>query len=40
MNALYQQMTAIDVQLYTEESKRNNIKEEIRQAEVDEDNLR
>jgi hypothetical protein len=40
MNALYQKLAEIDVRLYTEERKRNDLYEEIRQAEVDRDNLR
>ncbi|KAI6191915.1 hypothetical protein M3Y97_00279500 [Aphelenchoides bicaudatus] len=40
MNALYQALAEIDVKLYKEETKRNDLHEEIRQAEVDRDNLR
>lgn len=40
MNLLYQKLAELDVQLYKEESKRNNLYEDIRQAEVDRDNLR
>jgi chromosome segregation ATPase len=40
MNDLYQKLVEMDMQLFQEETNRNNIHEAIRQAEVDEDNLR
>ncbi|KAI6226437.1 hypothetical protein M3Y99_01294100 [Aphelenchoides fujianensis] len=40
MNALYQQLVEADVQLFNEEKQKNALIESLRQAEVDEDNLR
>jgi hypothetical protein len=40
MNDLYRELAEVEVKFYQEESKRNTLNEEIRQAEVDEDNLR
>ncbi|KAI6232211.1 hypothetical protein M3Y95_00462600 [Aphelenchoides besseyi] len=40
MNSLYQKLVEADVHLYQEEAKRSNLIESLRQAEVDEDNLR